>query len=378
MFLNFYLLIDMKKIVTESIKRSKSKKYIMSNTKEILKKIRNFERENFWEQLQPYLGSIVVSSLDREDFVKHLPTSPDVAKWLDHEESIGNIDVEKDLTSYLIEEISVRIHEGIKIDDYLKQATILRKYKVSGHEAYKSITQKYKRDLSDKGNSGPMRKFSLKRGKDGSLTQKLFETLEENIYDQKVLGTPLMLEGYEWPTYVNEQGETIKMAFYAQFFDPSRPFQTEFVQLFVPDLKDIDEFVEDTAHIRKIPLIDILTKKAISVDIPDTNIEIFNEMKNNTMCPVTNLGKITKWNLVYTCDFEECEKIPEKYIDTCDDYYFYTQNDNSTFLQVGGINNSCRDEVYENSHYHCLYNYHFQDAGSLSVGDDGTVYHDSC
>jgi len=301
----------------------------------------------------------------------------------------------------------------MKIDDYLNQAIIFRTYKIPHVEAHKAVTEKYSQEPLQ-GNSKPQEhlRSSKPQESQGSSKPQGFQRSskpQESIYDQKILGAPLMLEGYKWPMFTNESGKTYPMSFYAQFFDPTKPLQTEFIQIFVSDLSDIENACMGTKviHIRKIPLMDILCKKPVEsyfkdgeidedkltvyilngkeIKLPNTNLEVHEKMKEKSMkrgydekLPTNVSGKIVKWNLVYTCADEDCDDIPEEVTEICEDYYFYMQNDISTLLQVGGINNSCQRNVYEETYYHCIYNYYYADGGSLSTTETGETYGDSC
>ena len=366
----------MRKILNSTIGKENSKNYnTMSNpSKQILLEIHRLPKDNFWEGLKPFLGQIDFSELDSEDYNRHLNLDIDSAKWLDREEQLGNIDVNAELKGYLTDMLSVRIFESIKIDDYTSKAPLLYKYHVIHQGAYKAVVERY------------------------------IGENKESVYDQKILGVPLMLEGYKWPMNTNSEGKKYPMAFYAQFFDPKKPLQTEFIQIFVSDLSDIenDHMGEQVVHIRKIPLLDILCKKPIEiklkdensnlyilngkeVKLPKCNFDVHEEMKlNATMLqmngryPKNIPGKIIRWNLVYTCAVEDCEDIPEEITENCEDYNFYMQNDTSTQLSIGGVNNSCQGQVYKEAYYNCIYNYFYADGGSLSISEKGEVFGDSC
>lgn len=117
--------------------------------------------------------------------------------------------------------------------------------------------------------------------------------LIESIYDQKILGVPLFFANDEWPMY-----KGYPMSFYTQFIDPSM-VNYELIQIYIADLHSdngVDGLGGKSAYIRKIQLIDIISKEIMIPQLPNTNTDIVQKYPDIFQY----IGKITSWNYVNT------------------------------------------------------------------------------
>jgi len=215
--------------------------------------------------------------------------------------------------------------------------------------------------------------------------------LIESIYDQKILGIPLFFANDEWPMY-----KGYPMSFYTQFIDPSMMNDAlsvaprcELIQIYIADLHSddgVDGTGEKSAYIRKIPLIDIITKEIVIPKLPKTNTDIVQKYPDIFQY----IGKITSWNYVNTFIHKHTnDDNTNIFIDSYEFhenlYYNYgvyaTHQYIDCLLQIQGVPPTiCQNDYLSenNTYYNSIYNgYWFRDNRS-SINDDDIDNHGGC
>jgi len=192
-------------------------------------------------------------------------------------------------------------------------------------------------------------------------------TENESVYDQKILGTPLILEGYEWPTM-----DDMNLSFYAQFVDPNpdSPYGNDLIQIFVIDLEEVEGGGEETAVIRTIPQRDIQSKTPLDAS-PPSNV---NERINQKLIQENNAGKIVGWTKLDTIFAGGLDEDLEDYqLDQ-----FGSELDLNYLLQIGGVGPSFQGIDYreDDTYFNGVYNGYWGDAGAINLDREGKGFGD--